>query len=583
MSNVIPLALKRWRYYLIGLIALIITDLAQVAIPKFLLPDAFDIATGTKDGNLLFFTAMISLLALLIAFGRFIWRTTILGSSRRIEKDLRKNLFSKLLTLSSTFFKEYKTGDLMARATQDLKIIRTATGMAFVAMVDSVIMLAITMITALTSYGFLALIVMLGLSLIPFTLVFIGLIAMRQYKLLQESYSNLTGFVQENLNGIRVIKTLAKQEFSANKFSDLNDDYKNRYKSIIKTFGMIFPIITLFLGISSFIMLRFGGIEVIKGNLTVGNFAALNYFIGLMVWPMIGIGYSLNMIMRGKVSIKRISEILERESDIPYPKSREKKRTENANKFKGLISIKNLTFSYPDQIDNIILKNINLEIPANSKLGIIGKTGSGKSTLINLIPRILITPQNSIFIDNQEITSLDIDVLREQISYVPQESMLFSDTIKNNILFGSKYPEKEDDKKIREVSKCSTIENDFKTFSEGWDTIIGEKGTTVSGGQKQRIALSRALMKNAPILILDDSFASVDTSTEEKILKAIEKQTQNQTLIIISHRVSTLKGCDNIIVLDNGEIVESGTHNQLINQKGLYYETAIIQQGGKNE
>jgi len=584
MYNLLQLGAKRWKLYLLGLFALIVTDFAQVAIPKFILPKAFDIATGEESGNLLLFTSSMVILAIIIAAGRFVWRTTILGSSRVIERDIRENLFSKLLTFSSTFFKEYKTGDIMARATNDLKILRTATGMAFVAIVDSVIMLSITVIIALTSYGLLALLVMSGLALIPVTVITFGFIAVRQYKELQKSYSKITAFVQENLNGIRVIKTLAKEDFTINKFRELNEEYKKRYKGIIKTFGMIFPVITLFLGISSFIMLRFGGIEVLKGNLSVGNFAALNYLMGLMVWPMIAIGYSLNMMMRGRVSMNRIKEILERESDIPYPKT-EKNSNKESDKIpnSGAISIRNLNYAYPDQPDKMILKNINIEIKAGEKIGIMGKTGSGKTTLINLIPRILKTPTNSIFLNGKDITTINLHKLRNSVTLVPQESMLFSDTIKNNIAFGVKEDEIIDEKKLLKTSEISTISRDFKVFDKGWETVIGEKGTTVSGGQKQRIAISRALMKQAPIMIFDDSLSSVDRATEEKILEGINGHRKNETMILISHRVSTLKECDKIAIIDDGKIIEFGTSEELLKTKGIYFEIATIQEGGKDE
>lgn len=580
MVKLLKLALKRAPWYILGFTALIITDLAQIAIPKFLMPAAFDIAVGEREGNLLIYTLITILTAIVIAAGRFVWRTAILGSSRHIETGLRERLFGSLLKLSSTFFKEYKTGDLMARATNDLKMIRTATGMAFVAFVDSFIMLLITMVTALSSYGLLALVIMSGLALIPVTLLVMGAVAMKRFREVQEAYSAITGYVQEQLNGIRVIKTLAKEEFSLQRFSRLNEAYKEKYKSVIRTFGMIFPVINFFWGISTILMLRLGGMQVLRGELSPGNFAALFYFIGLMVWPMIGIGYSLNMLMRGMVSMKRVNEVLDRQPDIPYeedPGNREGESTQPAAK-ECTIEFRDLHYSYPDQPETEVLKGINLKIEPGEMIGILGRTGSGKSTLINLIPRLLNPPRGSLFIDGEDAVDRPLSSLRSLVTLVPQETLLFSETIRNNIAFGAPDPKKADEQELQAAAQASTISRDFSIFPAGWETTIGEKGTTISGGQKQRLAISRALMKDAPLMIFDDALASVDTSTEEKILNSIENYRGAKSLILISHRVSTLRNCDRIVVLNRGRIVEEGTHDMLMEQSGIYREIAVIQQ-----
>lgn len=595
MGRILSLAIKRKKYYLLGISALFITDIAQVLIPKLLIPKAFDIASGKNPnseqfiGSLSYYVLIMILFAIIIAAGRYIWRTAMLGSSRVIETELRKTFFERILGLPLSFFREFKTGDLMSRATNDLKMVRTATGMAFVAFLDSFIMLSITLVIALTTYGKLALIGMAFLSVIPLILLGIGTAAMKKFKEVQESYAAITGYVQENLNGIRVIKTLAKEKFAISRFEKLNNDYKHKYRSVIITFGMIFPIISVFIGLSSYMIIRFGGIEMIKGNLTPGNFTALTYFINLMVWPMIGIGYSTTMLMRGRVSIKRIYEILDKQSEkeieIQDKALQKESSITNDNEFTGLfdkeavtLSIKNLEWSYPDLSDKKVLSGISFDLKAGETIGILGKTGSGKSTLINLIPRLLKTPTNSIFIDNIDICSLPIARVRELISLVPQETLLFSDTIRNNIAFGAAEIEKCSEEELIEKASISTIEREFSIFPDGWKTVIGEKGTTVSGGQKQRIAISRALMKKAPIIILDDAFASVDTSTEEKILQGISKWRNKESMIMVSHRVSTLKSCDRIIVIDEGKIAESGTHSQLMQKAGIYHEIAIIQQ-----
>jgi len=573
-KTLIPMVKKYKYFYIVGLLCLILVDTGELYIPRLMKRVIDYIST---EGFSLEFVGRTVGLIIAIAFGvaiaRFGWRFFIIGASRRIESDLRYKLFSHLLTLSSSYFGKTRTGDLMARATNDMRAIRMASGMAFVAFVDATFLSVAILFIIFSTYPKLAAISVIPLPVITVLVLLVGRLVRRYFKAVQEGFSRLSENVQETLSGIRVIKSFAREEYFQNKFFKTNEEYKNRNMRLVRLWGFFFPLINFISGISIMLLFTFGGIAVIEKSITPGDFVALISYLTMLTWPVMGMGFTVNMLQRGAASLSRINEILRQEAEI--------KSNESPSEFipGGDIIIKNLNFAYTKSAgsrkDDKILKGIDLIIPQGSTLGILGRTGSGKSTFIRLLPRLLDPPAGTVFIGNTDIRNFELSELRSSIGFVPQDTFLFSSTIKENIKFGK--PDAEDSE-VMEMADLSTISKDINDFPEGWETEVGERGISLSGGQKQRIAISRAMIMDSSILILDDAFSSVDTATEEKILSGFLKGRKGKTNILVSHRVSTLFHSDTIIVIDKGEIIQKGTHKELYAAEGFYREIAILQE-----
>lgn len=567
-KTLLPFAKKYIPSYTAGLLCLFLTDAGELYIP-ILIKRAMDlISSGSFELSGIGHIMGIMLgIALGIGLARFGWRFFIIGSSRRIERDLREKLFNHLLTLSPSYFSTMKTGDLMARATNDMRAIRRASGMALVAFIDGTFMSAAIMIILFTRYKLLALITIIPLPFITIIILFAGNFIRKYFKAVQEGFSLLTERVRETFSGIRVVKVFAREDFFKSKFFLVNEDYKKRNMKLVRLWGFFFPLITFISGLSIMLLLTFGGIAVIKKTITPGDFTALISYLTMLRWPVMGMGFTVNMLQRGAASMARINELLKTRADIISP-------PDPVTIFPGgKINIKSLEFSFPGSKQSV-LSSVSMEIPEGMSLGIMGRTGSGKSTLIRLLPRLIDPPPNTITIGGKDIRDFRLSVLRSAIGFVPQDTFLFSTTIRENITFGK--PESSGEEAM-EAARITTILKDLKNFPKGWDTEVGERGVTLSGGQKQRIALSRALLADTPILILDDAFSSVDTETENTILKGFFEKRKNRTNIIVSHRVSTLHRCDFIVVIDEGRVIQKGTHTELMAAEGLYREIAILQ------
>ncbi len=568
-KTLLPYFKKYSLSYLIGLFFLVLTDGGQLYIPQLIRRAIDMIASGSfLLSNVMILSAQMVGIAFIIAVSRFSWRYFIHGSSRRIEQQLREKLFVHLQSLSSTFYRKAKTGDLMARFTNDMRAIRMASAMALVAFIDGFFMTIAILVILFSQNPLLTLYSISPLPIITIGVIFFGRIIGERFRRIQEGFSNLSEMAQESISGIRVLKTFVREKAFVKRFARTNQDYTERNMALVRIWGLFFPLVAFLAGITTLIFLLLGGRAVMEGSLSPGEFTAFLSYLHMLIWPMMGAGFTINMIQRAGASLGRINKILNEVPDISSPPAAITHRID------GNINIRNLTFSYPESQEPV-LSDISLDIPRGSILGILGKIASGKSSLVQLLPRILDPPDGTLFIDDRDIKSYELGTLRSAIGMVPQDGFLFSASIRENIAFGSKNGNGD---LLKKVACISTIDRDFNTFPDGWDTIVGERGVTLSGGQKQRVAMSRALASDASIYIFDDSLSSVDTETEDFILRELFPFISGKTLILISHRISTLKAADHIIVLDKGRIIQQGRHDELITVRGFYADIYKLQQ-----
>lgn len=489
-----------------------------------------------------------------------------MGTARLLEYKLRNDLYTHFQKLSTNYFNNHKTGDLMAHATNDINAVRMAAGPGIIMIFDATILLTASIFMMAQTISLkLTIIALIPLPFMALITGKFGTIIHHRFRKAQESFSNLTEKVQENFSGIRVVKSFVQENEEINKFTDANQDYVNKNMRLVKIHALFHPIVQLISGLSLLIVLTYGGILVINREISLGDFVAFNSYLGLLTWPMMAIGWVVNILQRGSASMARLNEIFRTKPEIyDLPNIVNK----DLNVIAGDIDITNLSYAYPETTYNV-LKDINIHIPQGNTLAIVGKTGSGKTTLVNLLLRLFDIETGKIKIDGNDIKEFPLEILRQNIGYVPQDNFLFSTTIKDNIGFGVDYY---NDEEIEEAAKIAQIFDNIIDFPNKFKTIVGERGVSLSGGQKQRISIARALIKNPSILILDDSLSAVDTKTEEAILKRLKDSMKNKTAIIISHRISTIKDADEIIMLEDGVIIERGTHEKLVNSQGTYYE-----------
>lgn len=563
--------LSKYKFrYIAGILFLMLVDAAQVLIPRFVKQAIDIIALGTFSIQEIWKPVLSMLaVALVISIGRFLWRLFIIGASRQIETEMRDALFSHLLDMSASFYQKNKTGDLMARATNDMNAVRQALGMGFVAFVDGVFMSSMILIAMISDNPAVALYTIIPLPLITVLIFFFGRLVGGQFKKVQEVYSKLSDIAQETLAGMRVVKAFVKEKHFSDQFSSENDHYRDAVMDLVKTFGFFFPLISFLSGISTVILLSVGGSAVIKNRMSPGGIIAMISYLEMLVWPLMGAGFTVNIIQRGAASLKRLNEIMNEKPEIASA-SNTVAQPEGTG-----IEIRNLNFSYPDS-SRKALSGISVRLEDGRTLGILGRVGSGKSTLLKTLPRLVDTEKGSVFIGGIDICEFELKSLRSMFGYVPQESFLFSDSVRANICYGKPDITEE---RFHELARIASLERDVKLFPAGWDTVVGEKGLTLSGGQKQRIAIARALALDPPILIMDDALSAVDAETEEKILANLLVERQGKTNIIVSHRVSTLRNADLILVLDGGHVVQLGTHEALMAEtEGFYAEIARLQE-----
>ncbi|MBP1695058.1 MAG: multidrug transporter ATP-binding protein [Deltaproteobacteria bacterium] len=552
---------NRWRIS-IGLIALLIVDVLQLFIPRVVKYAIDDLTLGTvSHSRLLVYGVEVLLLALGIGSLRYVWRTFLLGAARRIEKALRDRLFTHLQTLSVSYFSHTKVGDLMAHATNDIDAVRMALSMGVVFLADTIILGVLTIFFMIYIHPGLTLFAILPMPLITLmTLVFSRTIHHR-FEMVQRAFASLTERVREAITGIRVIKAYVLEEREEKKVSQLSQDYIQKNLNVVKVWGMFFPIILFLSNLSMAIVLFWGGNLTILQSITTGDFVAFMSYLGLLAWPMMALGWAVNMIQRGRASMDRLNRIFEVTPEIFNAPG-----VVHRGPLKGRIDIRGLTFSAGNG-GNALLKNINLTVNEGEKMVMVGRIGSGKTIFCNLIARILESPKGYLFFDGVEIHDIPLEVLRKSIGYVPQDTFLFSDTIRENIAFGRM---EATDTEIEEAARLAQIYDEVMDFPEGMNTVIGERGVTLSGGQRQRIAIARAILTDSPIFILDDGLSSVDIQTEERVLEGLEKFLRGRTSILVTHRIAPLRRADRIIVLEEGQVAEMGDHGTLLSKGGIY-------------
>lgn len=547
---------------LLGFIFILLSNAGTVYVP-LLLKDAINALEKNIAGDLLLQYALLIVGASLLAgIFRFLIRQTIIVVSREIEYDLRGDFWDHIQKLPLRYFQNNSTGNVMAHATNDINAVRMFIGPAVMYSIDTSIRLIIVVAIMLSLNTWLTIYALLPLPFLSYVVYRVGKLIHEKYTRIQETFSRLTARAQENYSGIRVIKSYVREANEIERWKELSQEYLRKNMNLVRTQALIMPILLLITGMSIIIVIIVGGTKIIDGEMNLGEISAFIVYLGILIWPMIAFGWVINIIQQAEASMKRINKILSE----PYEIEDLSNTDHSIQELKGKIDFKKVSFRYGEHLPDI-LSDINISIKQGETVAIIGHTGSGKTSLINLIPRLYDVTEGELLIDGVNIKNIPLNVLRKNIALVQQESFLFSDTVYNNISYGLRETDKE---RVKEVSRIAHFEKDVESFPNGYETMVGERGITFSGGQKQRASLARALAVDPKILILDDSFSAVDTNTEEEILRNLKEFMKNRTSIIISHRISTVKDSDKIFVLADGKIVEEGKHEELVALGGIY-------------
>ena len=543
-----------------------------MALP-WLIKDAIDTILHKAAGSvsLLRYPLLILGAAILQGLFRYGWRTNVHGFSRRCEADLRDQVFAHLQRLPLAYFQHTKTGDLMSRLTNDIQAVRELMGFGSLAIVDALVVIVFSLTFMIRIDPWLTLWSMLAMPLITVVVRFFGRHIFRWSRDTQDQLSVMSAYVQENFAGVRVVQAYAQEQNQISGFNAISERYRYSTMWLATLWGIFWPLMQVLAGIGATIVLWLGGRQVLQGTMTLGEFVAFNGYLAMLTWPLMAVGYVVNQYQRGTAALSRVFEVL----DTPVSPRYEILQTPSRSVLnRGLVEFRDLTFRYGVG-QAPVLKNINLAIPAGNICGIVGETGAGKSTLVSLLLRLFEPPDGTVWIDGIDIKRLPVAELEAAVGFVSQDIFLFSGTIHDNILFGLEHG---DGKKAQEAARVAQLLPAIESFGHQFQTVIGERGVRLSGGQKQRTALARAIIKDPPILILDDAFSSVDVETEEEILRELKQFMKGRTTLLISHRISTVRDADMIVYLRAGKIIELGSHDELVSRGGAYYDLYRRQQ-----
>jgi len=540
--------------------------LSQPQVLRIAVDDLYRGVTAAKLGR---YAVWIFAIALAAGLFRYFMRKIVISISRHIEFDLRNDLFAHLQKLPVSYYHAHRTGELMARATNDLSAVRMLLGPAIMYLVNTLLGTALALAFMINISPRLTLFALIPMPFVSLSMWYFGDRIHRRFEKIQEDFAALTARVQENLAGVRVVRAFGREAGELAAFDAANNEYLNKNLQLVQISAMFDPSLALFTGLAALLALWLGGLEVIQGRITIGEFVAFTAYLGTLNWPMVALGWVVNLFQRGMASFARLAQIL----DAPVTIANLPGAVRPAAA-RGEIEFRALTFTH-DGAARPALDDVTIRVPAGATIAVVGRTGSGKSTLLSLLTRTLDPPAGTVFLDGIDVRTCDLTWLREQVSLVPQDVFLFSETVADNIAYGVAQAERP---AIEAAARTAGLTEDVQGFPAGFDTMVGERGITLSGGQRQRVAIARALLRNAPVLLLDDCLSSVDAHTEEQILGGLRPEMRRRTTLIVAHRVSTVRDADRIIVLEDGRVAESGTHDQLLARGGRYAALAREQQ-----
>ncbi|MGC9530248.1 MAG: ABC transporter ATP-binding protein [Candidatus Bipolaricaulaceae bacterium] len=555
----------RW-WLLAGVAALLLVDGAQLVAPLIVRAAIDDLVAGSGQRLVQYAVYLAGIAALVLAF-RFLWRVFLFGAGRRIERDLRRRLFAHLLRLSPGYYIQHSTGDLMAHATNDLEAVRRACSMGVLLAADTVIMVSFSLSAMVGISPRLTLYAFIPMPLVTLIVLGFGRLIHRRFDRVQAAFSTLTERVREAVSGVRVLRAFAREPGMERVFTDDNRDFLAANMALVRLWGLFRPAIGLLAGVGTGIVLWVGGRGVLTQQISLGDLVAFTTYLGMILWPMMALGWIVNLLQRGAASMERIGKIFAAQPDIqsppeplPFPASRR-------------IEARGLTFAYPGE-DRPVLRDVHLAVDEGMTLGVVGPTGSGKSTLVRLIPRLYDPPPGAVLLGGVDVRRLDLEQLRGCVGMAPQDVFLFSATIRENIAYGR--PEASE-QEVWEAARMAGLAEEIAAFPDGLNTRVGERGLSLSGGQRQRVGIARALLLDPPILILDDALSSVDAQVEDRILGNLRQVLSRRTAVVVAHRISAVREADWIVVLDGGRVVEQGDHRRLVARSGLYARLAELQ------